>query len=143
MSARLAIQVHRKYRLGSVGNRGLDRTNIHGEGSRIDIDKDRRRSRVVDRGHGCDKGKGHRDDFVAGADVCGKQREMKGAGPGIDANPVCRLTVGRELILERGHFTTKRELAAIENALDRGVHFSFDRRVLRLEVDEWNHAAFL
>ena len=115
---------------------------IHGEGSRIDIDKDRCRSRVVDGGHRRDKGEGHRDDLVAGADVGGKQGEMEGAGPGIDANPACRLTVGSELFLECGHFATERELATVENALDRGVHFGLDRRVLRLEIDERNHDVF-
>ena len=123
-------------------DRGLDRADIHRERSRIDIDEDRRRARVVDRRHRCDKREWHRNDFVAGADVGGKQSEVQRAGPGVHANAVSRLAVGGELLLECGHFAAQRELAAVQNALDCGIHLSLDRGVLRLEIDKRNHDVF-
>src|ERR1700675_1027040 len=67
---------------------------------------------------------------------------MDGAGPGVYANAVFRLTIRRELLLECCDFATERELAAVENALNRSVDFVLDRSVLRLKIDKRNHDFF-
>ncbi len=63
--------------------------------------------------------------------------------PVFTAMPWLRLRVGRELLLETGDLAAQRELAAVQHALDGRVDFALDRRVLRLQIDEGNHAAFL
>ncbi len=62
--------------------------------------------------------------------------------PVLTPMPCVGLAVGGELLLERRHFAAERELAAVQDALDRGVDFVLDRRVLGLQVDERNHDAF-
>ena len=138
----LAVQMHRENGLGSLGNRRLDRRDVHRESARIDVDEHRGCIHIVDRGHRCHEGEGDGNDFVATPDVGCEQRQVQGAGSGIHADTVRRLTVGRKLCLECGHFGTERELATVQNALDRGVHLVLDRRVLRLEIDKRNHDVF-
>ncbi len=140
--SRLAVEVHRDDRFGPLGDRGFDRVRVDVEGARIDVDEHRPRPGVADRRHRRDEGERNRDDLVARTDVRGKQREVKGARAGVHADTVLRLTIGRELRFERGNLGAQGELAALQYALDRRVYLILDRRVLGLQIDKRNHAAF-
>jgi hypothetical protein len=109
----------------------------------VDVDEDRPGAGVVDRGRGRDEREGHGDHLVAGADAGGQQREVQGAGAGVDADALGRAAVRGELLLERGHLAAERELAALEHAEDGRVDLLLDRVVLSPEVDEGNHASCL
>ena len=117
--------------------------DVHREGLRIDVDVDRARADVADRGDGGDEGERHGDDFVAGPDAGGDQREMQRAGAGVDRDAVRRALVGGELLLEGLDFRAEDELAGVEHAPDGGGDVRFDGEVLGFQVDERNHAAHL
>ena len=59
------------------------------------------------------------DDFVARSDACRKQRQMQGAGAGVDAHRFPGAAVHGEFLLEGCDFAAQRELAAFKHALNR------------------------
>src|SRR5262245_43355613 len=140
--SRLPIQVHRDDRFRPLRDGGFDDLRVDIERLRIDVDEHRPRTGVADRRYRRDKREWNGDDLVAWADVRGEQREVKGARPRVDADPMLRPAIGSELGLERRNLGSERELAGLEYALDRGVHLVLDRFVLRLQIDERNQAAF-
>ena len=123
---RLAIQVYWDDRLRLVGDRRLQCRHVQRERLRIDVDEDRRGAGVVDGRRGRDERERHGDDFIAPADTGRKQGEVQRARSRIHADALLRLTVVRELVLEGDHFAAQRELAAVQDTLDCGVHLAFD-----------------
>ncbi len=139
---RLAVQADRNDRLGLVGDRRLERRDVHREGLRIDVDEDCLGARVVDRRNRGHEGERDGDDLVAATDAGGEQGQVQRARAGVDRHADGRAAVGREFLFERRHLGAERERAALQHALDRGVHFGLDREVLGLEIDERNHDCF-
>ena len=70
------------------------------------------------------------------------KRKVQGACSRVHTNTVFRLAQGRELLFERCNLTSQCKLAAVQHALNRSIDLVFDARVLRLQVDEWNHVLF-
>src|SRR4029079_741546 len=138
----LAVKMDRNDRLRPVRDRSLDRVPIDRERPRIDIDEHRLGTRIADGRNGCDERKGRRDDFVSPTHARREQREMQCARPGVDADAVLRLAIRGELALERRNLAAERELAAVQHPRDRLADLRANRRVLRLQIDEGNHAAF-
>jgi hypothetical protein len=139
---RLPVQVHRQNDLGALGYCRLDAVGIHGEEARIDVYQHRLGMAVMDCGGRRHEGKRHRDDLISRLDTRRKQREMQSARAAVDSHGMLGLAVRRVFLLQRRHFGAKRELAAVQHALDGRVDFGLDARVLRLQIDERNHEAF-
>jgi hypothetical protein len=83
---------------------------------------------------------GHGDDLVAGADALGQQRQVQRAGAAVDADGVTSTAERGEVLLERGDRGAEDELGAVEHLEHRGIDLGLEGAVLRLEVDERNHA---
>ncbi len=90
---------------------------IHREGDGIDVDEHRLGAGVVDRRSRGDEGEWHGDDFVACADACGEQRQIKRVGAVVHADASRVAGIGRKFLLEGGDFRPERELRSFPSWL--------------------------
>jgi hypothetical protein len=104
------------------------------ECSGIDVDVYRRCSGVTDSRHRGEESEGDGDHFVAWSNASPEQRQVQGAGPGIDADGVVDTAIRRELFFKRLGLGAQNELAALENARDGGVDFGLELAILRGEI---------
>ena len=88
--------MHGQDRLGPRRDRGLDRGRVHRPGRRVDVDEDRGRPGVDDRGDRGDEGHRHGDHLVARPDPGREQREMQRRGARVHRDGVPDAAVGRE-----------------------------------------------
>ena len=67
---------------------------------------------------------------------------MERARAAVDADGVLDTTEGRELGLERRHLLAENVVATFQDAQYRRIDFGLDRPVLRLQIEERDHATF-
>ena len=115
-------------------SRHIDRINE--ERARINIRKDNLRAHLMDRFRRSDVGEGRGDDFVTRSDLQRAQRQGESVRAGVHADAEARASVGGNLLLERGDVRAKDVVRASEDFLDGGQQFSFERLVLRREIQE-------
>ena len=136
---RLAEQVYRDDRLGLCGHGRLDLVRVDIEGLGIDIDEHRRGADVEDRLGGGDEGERGGDDLVAFADASGDQCQVQGVGAGGAADSMGTAQVGSGFFLEGTHVGAEDELGRFQCLQQALVDFIFNRVILTLEVDHWDH----
>ena len=71
-----------------------------------------------------------------------QQREVERTGTTVDANALGSLAIRCEFLFKCRDFAPQRELTAVKHAVNCRIDFSFDRNVLRLQVDKRNHDGF-
>ena len=116
----------RAWRDGGFNFRRVNETCV-----RLDLDEDGGCAGVANRRRRGDEGIADGDDFVAGFNLCGEQREMQRARAGIDADAVAHTAIGCELRLEPLDLRAENELRRVEHARNRFINFRLDALVLR------------
>src|SRR6266851_7409330 len=110
-------------RTGARRDRRLDLTDVHQEIVIPDINEYRAGAENLDRGDGRDRGVRYRDDLIAGADACGRERDVNRVGSAVDPDRTPDADIGRHLALEPDPLRSENELAGFEHAIDRGENF--------------------
>ena len=95
---------------------------IHREAVGLDVDERRGRAGALDRSHRGDRGVGHGEDKVTGAQATAAQRQFDRVRPAGAADAIRDPDEGRESGLEGLDLRAEDILAAVENASDRGVN---------------------
>ena len=116
---------------------------VHRQRGGLDVHENRARSDVTDRRNGGDEGKGNGDDLIARSDACRQQRQVKRAGAGIDRDGMLRAAIGGELFFERCHLFSQDVLRGSKHVQDGGIDFRLDGGILRLQIEERDHATRL
>ena len=109
---------------------GLQFLRVHAIGV-VDIDQKRSGPRLLDRGHGGDRGMGNRDHGMPGADPQRPQRQDQSIGAAGHSDPVGGSAEGREVRFERIDLVSENVVAASERAPDGGVDLVPVREVAR------------
>src|SRR6266446_3134632 len=118
--------------------RNLRRVDVVSVG--MNVREDRFRSQ---RAHGAargDKGERRENDFVAGRDSAGTQRENQRIRAGADTDAMRHTAKLCDFFFQRSAFTPEDELLRGEHALDRLANFAANRGVLCRQIKLWDGA---
>src|SRR5215510_2214262 len=102
----------------------------------IDIDEQRPRAGLDDRGRRCDKRHRNRYDLVAGTDTHGQKGQAKRVGAAGDSNHVAHAEVVGEFFLERCDRGSANVRGVLANRREFGCEPSFDLAILRCQIQE-------
>ena len=128
------------HRLRPRRDRALQRRRIHRVVVRIDVDEYRLRARMLDRRDRCDEGERNGDDLVTRTNPRREQGHVQRARSRVHRDRVGDAAVRGELALETLHGRPQHELRVFEDTTNRSLDLRFQPTVLRLQIDERNHA---
>lgn len=101
-----------------------------------DIAKDWSGPDAGDAAGGGEEGEGGNNDFIAGADAQGHEREEDGIGAGGDPQVVQDTREGGAFLLKGSNVRAHDKLAAFENTLESGFQFRGERVVLGVDLEK-------
>lgn len=121
---------------GLRGNRGFDFLWVNVESQGINIDKDGLGADVSNGPSGGDEAEGCGDDFLTGADLCGKKRKDQSVGARGAADSVLGIEFGGNFLFQFFDFRAKDEILRVHDTRNRGHDFITNRSELRTKVEE-------
>jgi len=107
----------------------------------VDVGEHRSRADAGDRLRRCVEGERGADDLVARTDAHRLEREHERIRPVRDADRVRHIEVRSRLALECLDLRAEDEPARFESLGVAFLELGYERRVLRFDVDEWDHEA--
>jgi len=110
------------------------------QGLGVDVDEDSASAGADDGADGGEEAEGRGEDFVAGADAAGGEREPDGVGAGGAADAGGRAGELRGALLEGFQLRAEDELLGFADAVDGGANFVADAGVLPGQVQQRDRA---
>ena len=129
-----SIKVHRHDHFRSQSDRRFNLRRIDVAGQRIDVNENRRRSRVQNSRHRRDKGVTNCNHLITRSYACCQQGQMQRTCSGIYSERETRLTVSSEILFKGVDLWAQNELATLHYLCDGAINFGLDARVLRFKV---------
>ena len=115
---RLPVEVDRQNRFRSRCDGAFNQFDVNQIGARVDVNQDRGRAGVVDGQDRSDEGVGGGNDFIAGSNSHGPERQMKRFGTISHTNAVIRAAKVSEIAFKRRQRLAENELRVADDTLN-------------------------
>src|SRR6266850_4712176 len=122
---------------GAVRNLCFNLIRIDVVRSAVDIDEDGFCSQLNDSACGSDEGVWSRNDFIARFQIDRHQCNEECVGAGRNTDSIGTSAICSDLSFEILDFRTKNESLRFEHSIDGRTNLFFNRRVLRLQIEQW------
>src|ERR1051326_5731346 len=109
----LTIEVDWQNCFGARGDSRFNQRRVHSERAGINIYEHRTSACVYNRGNAGHERERDGNDFIAGTDSCSKERQMQGAGSGVQSDALGYSAIRSEIPFKGLDFSTQNELATI------------------------------